>query len=712
MTVGTNTVINLGRAVIAALQPITGARAVGLVSVRAVAGKTVVMPRHTYWTPSVDGRRMTQLLFKTMEGPNDDGSWTITDAGVQIALMSNAGGIRHNVPSGTPFFPDIPDDDLIITGASAPVAVADFAEGADAPDYCGVKDISVFESFDGPAIHQDLSRSALQHFPGVLIAFQDMEPADGVAIAQTNQQAVNAATDIKFYKVGFTVSVIAQTAQGDATRRKEGLIIADTIQQLLNDKHMGDEGENLSNPGGLQIRGMSPQDPPQEFYQKFYIYTVLISCMTTIQRKDFRTFAPWLRAVLQIDKPQVPALPDQGTITVVSNNIIDMTPDRFDLAIDAHFTRATVGNLQVLQSNPGTDQALQQFAINARRVVNKDGGLFMEPTTTNAIGAASTDFGSWTTVSGASVSTNTETDPLGGVTADQITFPDDETAAVEFGPLTAAVGEPTVFQVWARSPGVPSGNKFKSTFRLSIVDGAATEFISGDFVVGPNWTLIRFAAEPAGGTATLRVQNRVNNGLGIAGNVLVWGGMFSDTERWGPQFTDGTAKAVDAMVFDPRSILPGGEANEITPLQALTGVWRLRWASPLAVPPDFIGTGTAATQRTLVSIGDGSAPDLFTMQLIGTPATGGAALTLTTRTGGVVLSLAGVEWIPGNLLTFTINAEGKLKIQGTSTHDGLHTFTRYDLDAVEADDFIVIGNVSDGSSSPTPGRYVSININV
>lgn len=308
MSLGVSFTIAKGRALMAAMQPITGNRAAGQIRLRAKPGVQLTVPRYAYWAPVIDGQRATSWLFKATDGPNSDKSWTVNDTGTStITVMSNIGGLRHNVPVGTQFRPDLPVDDLVIIGADQPVAVADFLGGTNPAEYAGVQDMAIFETFDGPALTTDIHRSPVDRFPAILLAFQDFTPADGVAIAQNNQMAINAGTDKKFYKTTYTISVITARGEGDMSRRQEGMILIDAVVQLLNDKHSGDPGECLSNPGGVQVRQVIREDGPQDIYQKYYIYTALISCMTTLQRVDFRTFSPWLSTVMNVQKSEVNA---------------------------------------------------------------------------------------------------------------------------------------------------------------------------------------------------------------------------------------------------------------------------------------------------------------------------------------------------------------------------------------------------------------------
>jgi hypothetical protein len=120
------------------------------------------------------------------------------------------------------------------------------------------------------------------------------------------------------------------------------------------------------------------------------------------------------------------------------------------------------------------------------------------------------------------------------------------------------------------------------------------------------------------------------------------------------------------------------------------------------VPPDLTGTGLDFAP-VVVSVNDGLT-DLLMITLMGTPASAGATLTLVTRAGNV-LSFEGVEWIPGDLIVFGIDARGELTLSGTSTHDGVYSFPRYDGHANMGADRLVFGSDASGIRKAVPGLF-------
>ncbi len=690
MSLGLSTIIDTARALMAALQPITGGRAVGQLRMRAKPGIMFELPEYAFFIPIVDGSRFAGWLFKVAPGPNPNRSWTVDDSGnTLVTVMSNIGGVRHNLPAGTFFVTDIDVEGLITVGADRAHAEADFQQGSD-PETFGIKDMALYETFDGPAVSLDIRRSPIKQFPGVLVAFQDMTPADGVAIAHNNQQAVAAGDGKSFFKMTYSISVVIAKVKGDQSTRFEGLVIANTIASLLNDKHAGDVNEPLSNPGGVQIRQLIREDGPQAVYKKFYIYTLIVSCMRAITRIDLRTYSPWLRATMNMSKPQFPPLPDQGAITVVSDMELDMTPTQLDLAIDGTYTRADAAYLW-------NGEVLRVFTANERRLFGAAFGAFLEPAINNAFGAAALNFGLWSALAGATVAPQTETAPTGAGTAQVLALAADAASGFEFTPVAVALGEPIVVQVFARGKG-----NVRTRFRLQVDDGI-TQITSPVFEVEPIWNLFRFEATPQSTSVTVRLLNVAD---AKARSVAVWGALISNAARWGAMYPGVGTKVAERITFNPIPATGPTSVALDTPRVVLDGKWHLRWRTPADVTADTIGTGLPFTP-TLVSVGDG-ASDLVALQLVGTPSTGGAALVLSTRGGGAVLALSGVEWAPGADIEFLIDVQaGIFVLAGTNTHDAQYNFPRYDVDAT-TDDFLTVGNTSDAGSGPVPGYYVRL----
>lgn len=312
-------ILDTARNIMAIIQPSIGDRASGEVTVTAF-GADVLLPMNTYAMPVIDGRRRPDLLFKVDEGPNEDRSWTVTSGGTVVDFISNIGGARHNISSGTSLHFDPVVAGLVST---PPTADDDFSGGTDLSTFGAVKDAVIYESFDGTSFHTSLHRSNITGFPCVIVTWLDGEPADGRSVSQTDRPT-RVGTRGLLWKDTFALSVVSSKESSDHARRHEGLEIIDTLARLLTDKQMIDK-VSVSNPSGIQIRNITRESGPEDIYQKFYIYTMYLCTERTLTQLDARTYSDWLLAVMDVYKPQDPPLPNQGDYTIVDDNEIDMS---------------------------------------------------------------------------------------------------------------------------------------------------------------------------------------------------------------------------------------------------------------------------------------------------------------------------------------------------------------------------------------------------
>lgn len=669
-----STIIRCGRALVTALAPITGERAAGIVRMRALPGKQFVLPRYTYLFPIISDAAFTSWLFKVDEGPGEDGGWIIgDDQDTLVSVYSAIGGEKYNVPESTTFAFDLKVDSL----AFAPYAAAAFEGGQNGDDQTSLYDAVAYDAFDGPVVSVDNVQGAITHFPAAFVAFQSMVPADGVTTAQTNQGSVNAGTGTKFYKVTYTISILTSRTHGDVSRRFINSLIVDRVLEELVDRHAADDGDPLSSPSGIQINQVVREAGNQSIYKQFHINTIQVSLHLAISKKERRTFVNWLRTRMDVDHPQTPVeLPNQGTMRVVDGVIIDMN-DATDITLDGVFTRASDASFW-------DGETLRVYEPGERRIVN--GRLLMEPAVENPLGDASTDFTEWTVFGGATISEAATLAPDESL-ADAIDTVDTDPVlnGVKLEDQVAAMGVPQVFSVWVRTdPGV------EQAFMLVAMDGVSEH--SQEFTANDEWKRFYFEFIPDSAEVELRIVSAE------VGSLHVWGAVFDVNARWGAEFA--TDKAPDVLTFLPCGDGPV-EPNR-TPLQVLKGRWTVYLRTPDHVPCDLTGAGLTQSP-VVVSINDG-ATDLLLVTLAGTPASGGALLTLQTR-GGNLMALEGVEWTPGSVLEFHLDALGELRLGGTNTHDGVYPFPRYDVRAVLTADRLVFGSDASGNRKAVPGFF-------
>jgi len=687
--VNTASIVQTGRALLSCLQPFTGEQSVGTVRMKAKSGRQFKLNRYTYLMPIIEGAQHWSWLFKVGRGPEADGSWIIGDVDVDVDVYSAIGGQRFNVTCGTSFVFDYLIAELDID--PAPYTIADFVGGQEPQDdFVCLHDAAVYETFDGPAVPLDLRRSLLSRFPAVLIAFIDLMPADGVTSAQTSSGGVNAGDGAKFYKINYAISIIVSRTDNDLNRRFQGMVLTDRLLAEFVDRHAAHDGEPFSNPGGVQIRQVLRESGPQDVYKKFFIYTLLVSVMTNVCRTERRgsdVFPPWLRTRVDIDHPQHPTLPNQGTLRIVDNMLLDM-PEQPDLTLDGTFVRLSAATYW-------DGAMLVEYVTNERRIIGGD--LLLEPGAANVMGTRATDFTLWSTLSGASVAALTVSNPAGSpAAADVVTFGASNLSGVEDISRAAVVGQPVVFYVFAKATAV-----LADAFKVTMDDGVA-EYESELFDVTTSWARYRIEFTPTATPVVLRIRN----GLATAHAVAFWGAFYDPAARWGSEFMVGATK--DTLTFLPG--LPSDPHNtNRTPPVVITGKWRLKVRTLDYVVAELTGAGLS-TAPVLATINDGST-NLLMITLVGAALTGGATLSIVTRGGGTVLTLTGVSWVPGDTLELLVDAAGQLELTGTQTHDGVYSFSRYDVDALPLVDRLVLGSDASGAKGAVPGFY-SVEINV
>lgn len=273
-----NSIERLGRALFATLAPATGVRATGLVT---VAGLAAVLPANTYLIPVVGGQLRDDLLFKTREAR------AFSDAPLSVAITSNVGGSRHNLPAGTVFRFNPPLD----ADSFAPTATldADMLDGSD--EGALIRRVAFYEDLDSASPSNDLFVSKIGD-RGVMLIWSKSEPAEG-AMAGLRQGNNRAGRTRKFWREHFVLYVVVSRLTSDASRRQDGQVITQVITRLLTDRMQNDDGEQLSTVGGgVEITERARLGRSANHY----IYGIQLRLNQTLEATpDGRVFAPWLR---------------------------------------------------------------------------------------------------------------------------------------------------------------------------------------------------------------------------------------------------------------------------------------------------------------------------------------------------------------------------------------------------------------------------------
>lgn len=321
----------LARAILGQLSPLTGTRGTGVVTVTNPSGAAVLLEPNMYLLPVVGSAEpeggaelADDLVFKVAPNPatalpyNKGGQWTIPAGGsLPVAIRSNLGGARHNLPAGTVFRFDPLLDDLgeTATLVSAITDAADRPEGS-----LAVHRAVYYEDLDAAQIERDIAGGRLSRLPGIMLVWNQSLPVEG-RTATTNQGSTRLADGIRAFAEQYRLFIVSTTRAGDRQRRSEGHRIMQAVTRLLTDQQVSNDGETLTNMGSLEVQSRA------RFVrnERHYVYALQLRLNRIYSRTDTRTFVPWLRTHLQQALPGRQA-PEPTTPLVVVDIGVPIPP--------------------------------------------------------------------------------------------------------------------------------------------------------------------------------------------------------------------------------------------------------------------------------------------------------------------------------------------------------------------------------------------------
>jgi hypothetical protein len=285
-------VVHDARSILAALQPLTGARATGNVTVKAVPGPTAILKGGSYGVPVIQGAARYDRLVKVAQNPADKAGWTVAAGGTVVPCFTNVGGVDQVIPPGTliRWFPAIDGTEL---ASSTPAGLAGAAPNTST---VGIAQLAFYEELQ-PGAGMTLFRGAISRFPAVVLSWDGSGDAEPVGRGQWAQEQQ------------WSLFVVASRQDADPARRMQGLLILDAIQEQLWGRGNVD-GEGFSSPRGVDFsrRQSLPID------EKFFLYRARFSTMATYRQSETRTFSPWQKTKLDLETTDTPTFP-----TVVDN---------------------------------------------------------------------------------------------------------------------------------------------------------------------------------------------------------------------------------------------------------------------------------------------------------------------------------------------------------------------------------------------------------
>ena len=310
-----NNIERLARSMMAQIQPLTGNRASGVVTMKAVAGQgDQILKPNTYLIPLEQAGALNHYLLKVARNPatvgphNTGGDWTVTEAGTPITLISNVGGERYNLSAGTKiqFAQNTPGLENFDTADM--VADADFTGGTNGP----IKRVVIFEDLETADRARDFFDAKLGHYPAVMFVWQSSAPEEGRSTG-ASRGSTRAGRKTTANRETYNIFVISSKGQSDPIRRRVGQDIMEDITGLLTDNNRNRDGELLASKGnGVEInaRGRVARGPNS------YVYSITVRLTVIFQAIEARVFNPWLITQYQDLLPADGPLPEKALIDI------------------------------------------------------------------------------------------------------------------------------------------------------------------------------------------------------------------------------------------------------------------------------------------------------------------------------------------------------------------------------------------------------------
>jgi hypothetical protein len=313
----------LARAVIGQLSPLSGTRGTGRVLVANDTADEIVLEKNMYLLPNVGalGELADDLVFKTRPNPDTlaehgvGGAWTIpANDSLEVAVWSNLGGARHNLPAGTVFRWDPP-----LTGLGPTVTLVDaITDAANKPDSPRLDALVYYEELDSAKIAKDLAAARIKT-PGAFLIWEQSTPAEG-RTAGTNQGSSRVDTERRFFAESFRIFIVVSDQAGDRQRRSSGLRLLQGVTRLLSDQQTTTDFEQLTGLGSLEITSRARFQRGE----RHYVYQLAFRLHRVIKRLDTRSFIPWLQTHIVATAPGRTA--PEPTAPIVMADVTDPNP--------------------------------------------------------------------------------------------------------------------------------------------------------------------------------------------------------------------------------------------------------------------------------------------------------------------------------------------------------------------------------------------------
>jgi hypothetical protein len=196
-----------------------------------------------------------------------------------------------NLAPGTPLRWDPP-----ISGIEAvsEVGPAGLTGAVGASGFGALRQLKLYEQIGSASAAQDLFAAKVGQFPAAVLSWdQSSQPMD--VVTRKSRTAI-------LFREHWLLSVIASRHDSGEQRRHEALELLESATQLLAERsEMDGEVISLPCPVFVESRRRIAVAPTS------YVYAVAFSTMHTLERREWRTIADWLRTrITTTTKTDVP----------------------------------------------------------------------------------------------------------------------------------------------------------------------------------------------------------------------------------------------------------------------------------------------------------------------------------------------------------------------------------------------------------------------
>ncbi len=288
-----STSLQIERALLSCIAPLTGERSTGSVLATAPDDPTV-LPRNTYGVPvvaSASGR--AQLAWDRMVKTTEDAEVSLL--GTSVPVVSVLGGVNQEVLPGATirWMPAVPG-----VAATAIVEGAGITGSTTNNSIERVARAVIFEGLE-QNVAQGLWAGKVGGFPAVVIAWEAASPQPRVGRgAQPMEHR-------------FRLYVVSSRSDGDIERRDEGKAILRALQETFADRAAVDGYVFSTPPTKLGPAGRLALAPGS------YVYWQELLVTSTVTKRDPRapaTFPDWLTTTETIPIDGTPRLDDEPIV--------------------------------------------------------------------------------------------------------------------------------------------------------------------------------------------------------------------------------------------------------------------------------------------------------------------------------------------------------------------------------------------------------------